>query len=282
MDKVRELADVESSSTSVWLWPLCLVVLLATLASCVPNCPNLAMDYIEFDDVQPTNQYGADIRLRVRAQNYGKMAFPYSGELVFYRGGNPIKTEPFGKKDPGYGVVMLVDVSENCWTTLGHSGYVAKLEYDPGISAPQGDIDCVLDDNELSVTPEEICEKISSTFIEIYRSELLSLVNQYRQDNGKGPLTLDSCLNTAAQGHSDWMHEQDIFSHVGKDNSSWSDRCAAAGCSCSDENIYEGSMAPGRAFKKWKGSPGHNAKMLGAYTKAGIGIAYGDVTMDFQ
>jgi uncharacterized protein YkwD len=236
---------------------------------------------IVFKDVQPINQYRADIQLWIQAQNYGT-EFPYSGKLLFYRGGNLVKTEPFGKKGPSSAVNMYVDVSEDCWNTLGHSGYVAKLEYDPAISAPPEDVDAHYDDNEVSMSPEEICAKISSAFIEDYRSELLGLVNQYRQDNGKGPLTLDSCLNTAAQGHSDWMHEQDIFSHTGKDNSSFSARCAAAGCSCSGEIIYEGSMAPESAFKAWKASPGHNAHMLGAYTKAGIGIAYGDATMVFE
>jgi uncharacterized protein YkwD len=281
MDKVRESADVKPNSRSIPLWPLCLVVLLAALASCRPYSPNLAVHDIVFKDVQPINQYRADIQLWIQAQNYGT-EFPYNGELVFYRGGSLVETVSFGKKGPSSAVNMYVNVSENCWNTLGHSGYVAKLEYDPAISAPPEDIDAHYDDNEVSMSPEAICAKISSAFIEDYRSELLSLVNQYRQSNGKSPLTLDSCLNTAAQGHSDWMHENNVFSHIGKDNSSWPDRCAAAGCSCSKENIYEGSMAPDRAFKKWKGSPPHNAAMLGGYTKAGIGIAYGDVTMDFQ
>jgi uncharacterized protein YkwD len=111
---------------------------------------------------------------------------------------------------------------------------------------------------------------------------LAALINQHRQAAALNPLGLDACIANAAQGHSEWMNVTHIFSHTGKNGSSHQQRCQWAGCSCGNENIYNGGMSPADAFNAWKASPGHNATMLGAFTKIGIGICGGWITADFD
>lgn len=112
----------------------------------------------------------------------------------------------------------------------------------------------------------------------------LNLINEYRAQNGAGPLTLDRKLQNAA----DWM-SQDMLDH-----------CVLNGTMCSHtdslgrtfssrlyyfgytsqvggargENLAWGSglSLASDAFRGWKASPGHNANMLNS-TYAAIGIS---------
>jgi len=105
------------------------------------------------------------------------------------------------------------------------------------------------------------------------RGELLRLINQHRQANGKGPLSMDSRLNKAAQEHTDWMKATGTFSHTGKNGSSFFERIEAAGGpsqGASAENIALNSTAQA-VFNAWRNSSGHNRNMLGSYSRIGIG-----------
>jgi uncharacterized protein YkwD len=114
------------------------------------------------------------------------------------------------------------------------------------------------------------------------QAELLRLINQHRQANGQGPLSMDSSLTKAAQDHTDWMQATGTFSHTGKNGSSMGDRIQAVGGqpNPSAENIAE-SSTPQSAFNLWRNSAGHNRNMLGAYRKVGIGYKGGYWTAVF-
>jgi uncharacterized protein YkwD len=98
------------------------------------------------------------------------------------------------------------------------------------------------------------------------------LINQHRQANGKGPLSMDSSLTRAAQDHTDWMQATGTFSHTGKNGSSMLQRIQAAGGrpNAWAENIAQNST-PKAVFDMWKNSAVHNRNMLGPYRKVGIG-----------
>jgi len=106
-------------------------------------------------------------------------------------------------------------------------------------------------------------------------SAFLQLINEYRAQNGLGPLALSQSLNVAADVHSQDMATSNIFSHTGSNGSSFVDRLTAAGYPDpfgGGENIFAGSPEATGAMTSWKGSPPHNAGMLNPNFQA-IGIA---------
>jgi uncharacterized protein YkwD len=115
-----------------------------------------------------------------------------------------------------------------------------------------------------------------------FRNQLLSQINYYRQDKNLNSLTLDPCLNKVAQEHSEWMYATGTFSHIGKNGSSFQQRCIDAGCDCDAETIFSGSDVDAKnCFEIWLKSPEHRDIILGNHTRIGIGIAYGWVTVVF-
>ncbi len=83
-------------------------------------------------------------------------------------------------------------------------------------------------------------------------------------------------LETAAQGHSDSMAENDFFSHTGLDDSSPGDRITAAGYiwRAYNENIAAGYNTQEDAMTAWLESPGHCANLMSArVTEIGTGVA---------
>ncbi len=48
-------------------------------------------------------------------------------------------------------------------------------------------------------------------------SAALIRINDYRNDNGRGTVTVDKRLTTAARRHARAMADRDFFSHVGAD-----------------------------------------------------------------
>jgi uncharacterized protein YkwD len=123
-----------------------------------------------------------------------------------------------------------------------------------------------------------------------YVSELASLINNARSQNGLPALTVNPQLAAAAQGHSIDMACHDLVSHTGSDGSSVSERVAATGYSASysSEIIYS-SGYPQTAFDWWMSDPIHRNEILNPYvTEIGIGYAYaasasygGYYTVDF-
>lgn len=116
----------------------------------------------------------------------------------------------------------------------------------------------------------------------------LELVNASRAQAGLKPLAFDAELADAADKHSEWMVEQDVFSHTGAGGSSAGSRVTAAGYGWTavGENIaYIGG--PDQAamdeadvrqlHTNLMNSAPHRANLLDAgFTEIGIGLAQGD------
>jgi uncharacterized protein YkwD len=109
--------------------------------------------------------------------------------------------------------------------------------------------------------------------------KLLSLINDFRAQNGQSALSRNGKLDTAALNHSRDMANRGYFSHNSPEGGTPDQRIVAAGYTFSwwGENIYK--SAPGdataqAAFTSWVNSSGHRANMLGSnFTQIGIGRA---------
>jgi hypothetical protein len=106
---------------------------------------------------------------------------------------------------------------------------------------------------------------------------LLGKINGWRAENGLGPLSLNSQLTAAAQGHSYYLATH-IYAHPHRqENGSLpQDRAYAAGYTGrASENVVGGTGASMEwAFNWWLQSGVHNRNILGNWTE--VGIAYSD------
>lgn len=119
---------------------------------------------------------------------------------------------------------------------------------------------------------------------------MLELINAERAKTGAQPLAFNGTLNDAAEGHSRWMIDADIFSHTGAGGSDAGTRMRAAGYGFTGtwgwaENIAWVSTrgAPGLADEtallhtNLMNSAGHRANLLnGNYREIGIGLEQGN------
>lgn len=120
--------------------------------------------------------------------------------------------------------------------------------------------------------------------------QMLELINAERTSRGLNTVQLELRLNDSAEDHSEWMLQQDVFSHTGAGGSSAGDRMEDAGFVFSGswtwaENIAWQSErgAPGLAddvidlHNALMNSPGHRANILNANVEViGIGIEQGN------
>lgn len=67
------------------------------------------------------------------------------------------------------------------------------------------------------------------TYADQLELHMLTLVNQERSSRNLSVLQLETNLNSSAEDHSKWILESDLFSHIGVDRSSSTQRMAAAG-----------------------------------------------------
>jgi uncharacterized protein YkwD len=120
-------------------------------------------------------------------------------------------------------------------------------------------------------------EAVSSSNQARVERSLLCMANAVRSRSGLNLLAADSRLDGAARSHSADMVARGYFSHTGLDGSSPSDRAQAAGYpGGAGENIAANSRGTAiSVFSLWRGSPGHNANLLGSYTATGLGVAPG-------
>src|SRR5215218_7070249 len=110
--------------------------------------------------------------------------------------------------------------------------------------------------------------------------QFLQLINDYRGNNGLGPLLLSDALAVAAEHHSQDMARYSFFAHNTVASSYYPagyepwDRMAAEGYdydTYKGENIAVGYETPEEAFEAWRNSPSHNHAMLdGSYRVIGI------------
>ncbi|RMP70641.1 CAP domain-containing protein [Pseudomonas syringae] len=93
------------------------------------------------------------------------------------------------------------------------------------------------------------------------------------------PLSWNTTLETAAQGHSQSMASENYFTHRGFDNDSPADRARAAGYGGRQigENIAAGQSTASKAMASWLASPGHCANLMNPmFTE--VGAAYATAT----
>jgi uncharacterized protein YkwD len=116
---------------------------------------------------------------------------------------------------------------------------------------------------------------LSSASTDSEEMAFLGLINQYRQQNGKTALTLNTKLTDASKWMSNDMASKNYFSHTDSQGRSPFARMQAFGYSYSAaaENIFAGDYRASVAMQSWKDSPGHNTNMLGNYKDIGIGRA---------
>jgi uncharacterized protein YkwD len=106
----------------------------------------------------------------------------------------------------------------------------------------------------------------------------VTLINNYRQQNGLQPLKISDKQDAAAGWMSADMAAKNYFSHTDSLGRDPFQRMAAFGYSyntAKGENIAAGNSTASATFTQWKNSSGHNANMLNAnYKVMGIARAY--------
>ncbi|MEV6327680.1 sigma-70 family RNA polymerase sigma factor [Streptomyces sp. NPDC051909] len=105
--------------------------------------------------------------------------------------------------------------------------------------------------------------------------QVIDLTNAERAKAGCGPVTANTLLTRAAQGHSDDMAARNFFDHTNPDGADPGDRVTAAGYRWSTygENIAKGQRTPAEVMDAWMNSPGHRANILNcSFKEIGIGI----------
>lgn len=125
-----------------------------------------------------------------------------------------------------------------------------------------------------------------TTPLDVEEDAFVTLINDYRSQNGLGALTPCISLNRAAQGHSEDMRDLDYFDHDNLDGDDPFDRmcnaCFDLACTSQTamgENIAAGNSGAQGTFDQWRNSPGHNANMLSSsFNFMGIGRAAGGGT----
>ncbi|MBE0610352.1 MAG: hypothetical protein IH609_13310 [Dehalococcoidia bacterium] len=103
----------------------------------------------------------------------------------------------------------------------------------------------------------------------------LTLINDYRSQNGLGALTISTNLNRGSAWMTEDMATNNYFAHTDSLGRSAYQRAIDCGYpSGAGENLAAGGAwnSAQNAFNAWQNSPGHNANMLGQYYKQ-IGIA---------
>ena len=106
----------------------------------------------------------------------------------------------------------------------------------------------------------------------------MELLNDYRAQNGLGPIGLDSNIQSATEWMSTDMGENNYFSHTDSlGRSPWDRMCDFGYCynTWKGENVAAGYQTAQAGFDAWRDSPGHNANMLGEnYFVMGIALVY--------
>ncbi|MEU1375881.1 sigma-70 family RNA polymerase sigma factor [Streptomyces triculaminicus] len=105
--------------------------------------------------------------------------------------------------------------------------------------------------------------------------QVVDLVNAERAKAGCSPVTENSLLDAAAQGHSDDMAARGFFDHTNPDGKGPGERITAAGYQWSTygENIAYGQQTPASVMDSWMNSSGHRKNILNcSFKEIGIGI----------
>ena len=103
---------------------------------------------------------------------------------------------------------------------------------------------------------------------------MLQLTNEARARAGCRPLTYNTQLERAAQGHADDMSRKRYLSHTSKDGRTFDKRIYATGYDGNivGENIASGFDTPQEVFRAWMNSPAHRENIERCkFSEIGIG-----------
>lgn len=118
----------------------------------------------------------------------------------------------------------------------------------------------------------------SNVALDAQETAFLTLINNYRAENGRSPLGASTNLNRASVWMGGDMGAKKYFSHTDSGGRSVSTRVQQCGYpGNAGENIAAGSVwdTAQEVFAAWKASSGHNANMLNSsYKYIGIGRVY--------
>ncbi len=101
--------------------------------------------------------------------------------------------------------------------------------------------------------------------------EFLELINEYREQNGAGPLVFSDDLTTASEHHNEDMAEYNFFAHDTVESTRYPagsepwDRMSEEGYDYNTfkgENLAVGYESAEEVMQAWKDSPSHNTAML--------------------
>lgn len=120
---------------------------------------------------------------------------------------------------------------------------------------------------------------VADMTVDSQEAAFLTLINNYRAQNGLGALTLSTNLNRSASWLAIDMANKNYFSHSDSLGRSPASRAIDCGYPMgAGENIAAGTVwdTAQEAFDAWRNSAGHNANMLNAsYKQIGIARYYG-------
>ncbi|TVP68982.1 MAG: CAP domain-containing protein [Leptolyngbya sp. LCM1.Bin17] len=159
------------------------------------------------------------------------------------------------------------------WLGLG-AGSLALLA--GGLGNPGADLAAIAVSHRSSPTLEVVPAQHLSQAEDPVVAELLTRVNQARQQAGVDPLSLNPQLNTAAQGHAQDMASTGRLSHTGSDGSTMRSRIDATDYRwrAIGENVAMGQPTAAAVLESWLNSPGHRQNLLNpTFTELGLGWA---------
>jgi len=105
----------------------------------------------------------------------------------------------------------------------------------------------------------------ADTSLDAEEQAFITLLNQYRAQNGLAPMLIDPGLQQAAEWMDNDMGVNHYFSHTDSlGQSPWTRMCNFGYCysTWKGENIAAGYTTGAAVFEGWRTSPGHNANML--------------------
>jgi len=117
----------------------------------------------------------------------------------------------------------------------------------------------------------------STVTLDSEESAFVTLINNYRVQNGLAALQVSIALTQSSQWMSADMASNNYLDHTDSLGRDPFTRMAAFGydVETAGENIAAGNATAQDTFTQWEDSPAHNANMLGAdYAVMGVGRAY--------
>lgn len=135
--------------------------------------------------------------------------------------------------------------------------------------------------NNISISADTTINNISSEEYYEKVNTMISLVNEYRAENGLKPYKVSPLLMDFAQQRAK-EQEQTGLSHTRPDGSKWSTIFTQNSVTFTSvrENVGGGTLGyasdPEIMLKNWQSSEGHNANILSDCEYIGIGIDYYD------